>query len=65
MLYHAVVSLPIFEQFKNKNTQDLIGELEMENNETKVNVSSLMDSIRNDLNIIAHQRIKKRKSCNC
>lgn len=66
MLYHAVVALPIFDQFKNQNTDDLIGELEIENNETKVNGSSLMDSIRNDINIVGNQRsIKNKKACNC
>ncbi len=64
MLYHSVVALPIFDQFKNQNTDDLIGELEVENNETKVNATSLMDSIRNDINI-AGERTKNRKKCEC
>ena len=64
MLYHSVVGLQIFDQYKNQSTEDLIGELEIENNETKVNGSSLMDSIRNDLNIVG-ERTKPPKGCNC
>ena len=64
MLFHSVIGLQIFDQYKNQNIEDLIRDLEIENNETIVNGSSLMDSIRNDINIIG-ERAKQRKGCNC
>ena len=65
MLFHSIVGLQIFDQYRHNNVDELIGELEMENNnETKLNGSSLMDSIRNDINILG-DRTKHRKGCNC
>jgi len=64
MLFHSVISLQIFDQYRNKNIDDLIGELVIENNEVKINGSSLMDSIRNDINIMGEKR-KLQKGCKC
>jgi hypothetical protein len=64
MLYHSVIALPIFDQYKYQNAVDLIEELEIENNDTKNNGSSLMDSIRHDINIVG-ERTKHHKKCSC
>lgn len=51
MLYSSVAELPFFESFKTEQAVDLVGELEMENNDTKLNASSMIDSSRNDIQI--------------
>lgn len=51
MLFNSIVQLPFFDSFKTNRHEELIGELEMENNEAKVNMSSFMDTTRNDIKI--------------
>ncbi len=64
MLFQSVISLPMFESFRTDRPDDLLGELEVENNETKANASSFMDSIRHDIQLVNDKERKKQK-CNC
>ena len=65
MLYYSVAELPFFEAFKTERIADLVGELEIENNETKGNMSSMADSSRNEINIKDNRSVsEKDKSIN-
>jgi hypothetical protein len=51
MLYHSITQLPFFENFKTIRGEDLVGELEFENNDTKLNNESIINSSRNEIQI--------------
>jgi GTPase SAR1 family protein len=70
MLFHSIAELPFFDAFKSDRRSDLVGELEMENNDTKLNMSGL-DSVRNEIQIKnAIEKSNKatpmkKKNCSC
>ncbi len=65
MLYTSITELPFFETYRTDRTLDLVGELEMQNNETKGNVS-IFDS-KNEIQIknIQINQDSKGSSCKC
>lgn len=71
MLYFSIAELPFFEPFKTERVSDLVGELEQENNETKLSMSSnIIDSMRNDLTVknsmkMTPDRPYKKQNCKC
>jgi hypothetical protein len=69
MLFHSIVELPFFESFKTGRMDNIVGELELENNETKGNASSFMESYRqNDIKVIGRKYpVSKniRQNCKC
>ena len=67
MLYFSIAELPFFENFKSEGISDLVEVLEMENNETKNNMSSSMiDTFRNDTTLKNSNSPKyPRQVCKC
>ncbi len=68
MLFHSIAELPFFDAFKTDRMSDLIGELELENNDTKLNMSGI-DSARNEIQIknamTANKPTPKKRNCMC
>lgn len=70
MLFHSIAELPFFDAFKSDRKSDLVGELVLENNDTKLNMSAL-DSVRNEIQIKnAIEKTNKitpnkKKNCSC
>jgi hypothetical protein len=67
MLYFSIAELPFFEQYKVNMISDLVGVLEKENNESKINMSSsIIDSSRYDIQVKNTTSLKHhRKTCKC
>jgi hypothetical protein len=67
MLYHSITQLPFFENFKTIRGEDLVGELEFENNDTKLNNESIINSSRNEIQIKNGEssRPKNGNKCKC
>ncbi len=68
MLYHSITQLPFFENFKTIRNEDLIGELEFENNDTKLNNESISNTSRNEIQIkngVSSPKKIKNNKCKC
>jgi hypothetical protein len=69
LLFSSIAELPYFEQYKTNRMADIVGELEVENNETihkSIADISIMDTGRTDLNIQnGRPKTKQNKNCGC